>query len=240
VAPIARGDVINFQFQPHVFRRKATLTAAEIQQEINGYDACLEYLDAQMGALFAELTKRGLDTNTLIIVTSDHGEAFGNHDLFGHGNSLYIETLRVPLILSWPGHIPAGERLAPTVSLHRIPATILDLFALPATFPGTSLAALWSAADRAPQGDSVLSEVSPGRFREGPPSYPTTSGRLRSVVTDRWHLLRSDSGSVQLFAWREDPEEARDRATTAEGQSVIAELERETAERWTLIAPPPK
>lgn len=225
---VPRGDLVNFQFQPSVFRRRPTLTAQEIETEVNGYDACLAYLDAQLGQLFEELAARGLEQNTLIVLTADHGEAFGNHDLFGHGNSLYIETLHVPLIFVWPGHVPAGKRIASTVSLHRLPATVLDLFGRAASppFPGTSLAALWSSDGSDPPGDAVVSEVSPGRFKEGPPSYPTTSGWLKSVVTDRWHLIRSQSGRTELYAWGDDREEARDLATTPAGQAVIPEIER--------------
>jgi len=228
--PVTRGDLVNFQFQPYVFRRKPTLTAAEIQGEINGYDDCLAYLDAQLGQLFEDLAVRGLDKKTLIILTADHGEAFGNHDLFGHGNSLYIETLHVPLIVAWPGHIPAGVRIAPTVSLQRVAATVLDLFALrdlSSSLPGRSLTTLWSSDPRDGPGDNVVSEVSPGRFKQGPPSYPTTSGGLASVVTDHWHLIRSASGQSQLYAWREDRDEAHDVATTPAGHAAIAEIEQQ-------------
>jgi arylsulfatase A-like enzyme len=225
---MTRGDLINFQFQPNVFRRKPTLTAQEIQSEVDGYDACLAYLDARLGQLFQELAARGVDKNTLVVLTSDHGEAFGNHDLFGHGNSLYIETLHVPLIVVWPGHIPAGKRIVPTVSLHRVAATVLDLFGLGGTappLPGRTLSGLWLSDSSDRPGDAVLSEVSPGRFKEGPPSYPTTSGGLKSVVTDRWHFIRSESGRAELYAWREDREEAHDLAATPAGQAVIREIQ---------------
>ncbi len=228
-AQVTRGDLINFQFQPQVFRRKPTLTREEIRSEVDSYDACLSYLDAQLGALFHELAARGLEKSTLIIVTADHGEAFGNHDLFGHGNSLYIETLRVPLVFVWPGMIPAGKRIASVVSLHRIPATIMALFGSSASvslFPGGSLVPLWSSGSRDDAGDAALSEVNPGRFKEGPSNYPTTSGWLKSVVTDRWHLLRSETGRTEIYAWQEDREEAHDVSATPGGAAAIADLER--------------
>ena len=228
-AHVPRGDLVNFQFQPYAFRRKRTLTAEEVQSEVNGYDACLAYLDEQLGQLFQELATRGLDKNTLVILTSDHGEAFGNHDLFGHGNGLYIETLHVPLIFVWPGRIPAGQRIASTVSLHRVPATIVDLLGVGGSsplFPGRSLVSSWSSDDGDGRGDAVVSEVSPGRFKQGPPSYPTASGGLQSVVTDRWHFIRSESGRRELYAWREDREEQHDLAATPAGQAVMGDLER--------------
>jgi arylsulfatase A-like enzyme len=221
---VPRGDLVNFQFQPNVFRRKPTLSAGEIQTEIDGYDGCLSYLDAELGRLFAELAKRGLDRRTLVVLTSDHGESFGNHDLFGHGNSLYVETLHVPLILSWPQTIPSGVRVSGVASLHQIPATVLDLLgAGTAPLPGRSLAKRWTS-EAGPDPGPVLSEVSPGRFKEGPPNYPTTAGGLRSLVTDRWHLILSESGHAELYAWREDRDEARNLADTPAGRQTIREL----------------
>jgi arylsulfatase A-like enzyme len=225
----ARGDLINFQFQPEVFRRKSQLTPAEIQAEIDGYDACLAYLDAQLGKLFADLARRGIANNTLIIVTSDHGEAFGNHDLFGHGNSLYLETLRVPLIFYWPGRIASGIRFSEIVGLQQIPSTLMDLQsrALSASFPGESLAALLSGKSDRLTTNSVLSEVSSGRFRGGPPGYPTANGGLKSLVTDRWHLIVSESGFVELYDWREDPLEAHNLAGETASQMVVQQLRRQ-------------
>src|SRR5262249_4451695 len=148
-----------------------------------------------IGRLFSELAKRGLDSNTLIIVTSDHGESFGNHDLFGHGNSLYVETLHVPLILYLPGKIPVGMRIPQIVSLHQIPSTVMKLISEDASpFPNNSLVRFWSgAADQAAIAP-ILSEVSPGRFKAGPPNYPTAhGGGLKSLITNQWHFILSES-----------------------------------------------
>jgi arylsulfatase A-like enzyme len=223
----SRGDLVNFQFQPNVFRRKPTLSPREIQTEIDAYDGCLAHLDAELGRLFAELAKRGLDERTLVIVTSDHGESFGNLDLFGHGNSLYFETLHVPLILSWPKTIPSGGRVSGLASLHQIPATVMDLFGIGAApLPGRSLAKRWTS-EGAGVTDTVLSEVNPGRFKEGPPSYPTSAGGLRSLVTDQWHLILSQSGTAELYAWRADRNETQNLSETPAGQAAILALKRD-------------
>ncbi|MCC7353649.1 MAG: sulfatase-like hydrolase/transferase [Anaerolineae bacterium] len=227
---VARGDVINFQFQANAFRRNLIVTPEEAQMETNGYDGTLAYLDHQLGALFAELARRGLDKSTLVVVTSDHGEAFGNHDLFGHGNSLYWETLHVPLIFSWPGKIPANVRVSPIVSLHQIPATIMDLFGSTASpaFPGKSLAKLWSGnADNGPR-EPVLAEVS--RKGGGLPHYPAAAHSLRSLVTDEWHFILSDTGRAELYAWRADPKENHDLVDTPEGRIVVKKLLQQLAD----------
>ena len=221
---VTRGDLVNFQFQPHTHRRTPSLTAKQIQVEIDSYDRCLAYLDAEIGRLLSELANRGLDKNTLVIITSDHGESLGNHDLFGHGNSLYLETLHVPLILSWPGKIPVGVRVPQIVSLHQIPSTVMELVGEASTpFPGNSLVRFWSdAADKATE-TSILSEVSPGRFKAGPPNYPTAANRggLKSLITSQWHFILSESGSAELYAWHQDRGELDNLAETSAGRVTV-------------------
>jgi arylsulfatase A-like enzyme len=218
----SHGEVINFQFQANSFRRKSIVTKDEIQSELDSYDGCLTYLDARLGELFAELKRRGLDQNTILIVTSDHGEAFGEHDLFGHGNSLHLATLRVPLIIYSPGRVPAGKRISEVVGLRNIPATIMEMTGSDANpFPGQSLVQFWSGTKAR---EAIVSELSPGRFKDGPSHYPVTQGGLKSLVTDEWHLIVSDSGKSELYAWRRDPKEENDMAHTGVGQIVVREL----------------
>ena len=79
-----------------------------------------------------------------MIITSDHGESFGDHGFFGHGNSLYLDEIAVPLVILSPD-APAGRVVAEPVSLRDLPATVVDLLGLSAgsPFPGHSLAAYW-------------------------------------------------------------------------------------------------
>lgn len=222
----ARGDVINFQFQPNAFRRKPVLSAQEIQAEIDAYDGCLAFLDAELGRLLAELQRRGIDRNTLVVITSDHGESFGNHDLFGHGNSLYLESLHVPLLMVWPGQVPAGIRVSQLVGLERVATTIAGLVGGESdryVFPGQSLALAWQDQNAAEQAfGPVLSEVS--RAGGGPSGYPTTSGTLTSLITQDWHLVVSTTLDAELYAWPRDREERVNLAASQEGQRMVAEL----------------
>ncbi len=73
------------------------------------YDACVATLDARLGALFAQLEQLGLAESTALVVTSDHGEELGDRGLFGHGQSIHRELVRVPLIAAGPG-VPANVR----------------------------------------------------------------------------------------------------------------------------------
>src|SRR5262249_51711665 len=108
------------------------------------YDSCLAYLDEKLGELFDELRRRGVLDSTLVIVTADHGEGLGEHNLFFHGESLYRTEIRVPLLIVTPGQdrsVTVGE----TISLRDLPATIADLAGqgTGAPFPGASLTRLW-------------------------------------------------------------------------------------------------
>ena len=78
----------------------------------DSYDNCLAYLDEQLGELFEELERRGELDRTLVVVTSDHGEGLGEHDLFDHGESLYRTEIGVPLLIVEPARRRSrrGER----------------------------------------------------------------------------------------------------------------------------------
>ncbi|QDV36781.1 sulfatase [Tautonia plasticadhaerens] len=137
---------------------------------VDGYDSCIAHLDERLGALFRDLDRRGLLDDTIVVVTSDHGEAFGEHGLYGHGISLFEDQLRVPLVLVAPGRIPASGTVDQVVSLRDVPATILDLVDLPGpTLPGSSLVPLWMA------GAAVTSPAIASV--DGPDSFPPNSGR---------------------------------------------------------------
>ena len=74
----------------------------------DGYDDCIAYLDQQIGAMLDELERRGVLENTIVIITSDHGEEFGEHNVFNHGYSLYLYETHVPLIII-SGAVPRAD-----------------------------------------------------------------------------------------------------------------------------------
>src|SRR5262249_3466064 len=111
--------------QPDLMVRR-TWSPQEIQRSIDAYDGALSYLDEQLGILLDKLKNQHLLENTLIVVTSDHGEQFGEHGLFDHANSLYRPLLHVPLVISYPPRVPASIRISHPVTLVNLPSTILD------------------------------------------------------------------------------------------------------------------
>ncbi|MBI1295778.1 sulfatase-like hydrolase/transferase [bacterium] len=100
--------------------------AAEIQEIIAAYYAMMSLIDDEVARILARLQALGLDENTLVIFTSDHGEMLGDHQLLLKGPMLYEAAVRVPLILRWPGHLPAGERRDDLVQWIDLNPTMLD------------------------------------------------------------------------------------------------------------------
>jgi len=101
--------------------------AADLQHLIDLYDGEIAYVDAQIGRLLDELDSRHLLENTVIVLTGDHGEEFKEHGLLGHGQTLYAEQLRVPLIIAGPTGLPEGAHSRETVSLVDLAPTLLAL-----------------------------------------------------------------------------------------------------------------
>src|SRR5262249_4455747 len=96
------------------------------------YDAGIRRMDDTMlRPLLDRLDSLHLTRDTLVVFTSDHGEAFAEHGVFGH-EDLYGETLRVPLVLRFPGRLPAGVRVPDRARLIDVMPTILDLLHIPA------------------------------------------------------------------------------------------------------------
>ena len=91
------------------------------------YHGEVAWIDSQLGRLFAGLEARGLRDDTLIVVTSDHGEEFYEHGAKIHRTHLYRESVEVPLIFSWPRGLPASRRVAGPVGLVDIAPTIAAL-----------------------------------------------------------------------------------------------------------------
>jgi arylsulfatase A-like enzyme len=90
------------------------------------YDGEVRYTDEFVGKLIQKIDSLGLSKDTIVVVTSDHGEEFWDHGHTLHGPTLYDEVLRVPFILSWPGHVNAGTVLNGQISTMNIMPTMLD------------------------------------------------------------------------------------------------------------------
>lgn len=188
----------------------------------NAYDGGLAWLDSQVGVLFAELERRGLLDSTVIIVTSDHGEEFGEHGLFDHGNSLYRQAVQVPLVLRAPGRVPAGIRVEAPVSLRDLPMTVLELTGLSAQerFPGASLSRHFGTGG----GPDTLLQGVRKAIRQ-PERYPAAQGDLLAISDDSVRYIRNlGTGEEQLFDLLGDPHERHNLAAAPDAQGRLAGL----------------
>lgn len=107
------------------------LTPQERDLLISQYDDEIRYLDHCLGLLFERLKALNVYDNTLIIVVSDHGEAFGEHDVLTHSRTLYEELLRIPMILKYPSNNPQRGIIEKQVSLVDLFPTILAFLDFP-------------------------------------------------------------------------------------------------------------
>lgn len=115
----------------------------EIDLALALYDAGIAYTDAALGRLLQRLEELGLDRRTVVVITADHGEMFGEHDLFNHV-CLYDENLKVPLVIYDPSRRRAGQRISEQVRSIDILPTLLDLTGIepPPGIDGVSLVPL--------------------------------------------------------------------------------------------------
>ena len=216
----------------------AHLTPAQRQGEMDAYDGAIQYVDAELGEFFQQLHRRGLDKNTLIVITSDHGEEFNEHGFMDHLNALYRELIHVPLILWYPGKLPEGVRIPTPVSTVSLPATLLSLVPSgdTAPMPGISIRTLWSTPTATPQLMPVVSELSQFKLT---PLFPNYYGPLTSLTTSQWHYISGGRAGEELFRCCSNTPEVENLAETHEGKRMVEEFKKQlefTAEKPQVAA----
>ncbi|MCB9661668.1 MAG: sulfatase-like hydrolase/transferase [Sandaracinaceae bacterium] len=186
------------------------------------YDGEITYWDSHFGALVAELQRRGLYDDMTIIVTSDHGEEFGEHGGFWHGDTLYDEQLRVPLMVKLPRNSRGGTVLRHWVQSIDIMPTLLRAQGLDVP-EGVQGGDLFLGTDRVYAEESHAENI-------------LESIRVRSGMTER-KLITANEGNprglptTELFHVDDDPTEQHDRAADADSAEEIAGLRTLMAER---------
>lgn len=217
-----------------------SMSPAEAENELGLYEASIAALDARLGELFARLASLDLMDNTLIVVTSDHGEQMGEHGLFGHLQSLYQPVTHVPLVVRLPGGARGGTRIEAAVSLRDLPSTLLDLIGLPSgLLPGQSLANLWEP-DREPRVSWAVSQLRRGLAEQ--PWYPIAAGfQMQALLNGTFFYICNPDATEELYDLASDPGETENLAGTPFGDQAILAFRRAIAHvdappRW---CPPP-
>jgi arylsulfatase A-like enzyme len=186
--------------------------------------------------LFEELRSRGFLDNALVVITSDHGEHFGENGVVGHGNSLYRTVLEVPLLISFNGVIPGGTRVQDVVSLRDVAATLLDLSGIqPEPIAGQSLSRYWmgKTLDIAARSGPVLSQVTTA-IRQ--PDWLNSDGPMVSVVENGLHYIKNfGKNKEELFDFVNDPREERNLVDSPEAASSLPHLRSRIAPATTTF-----
>ncbi|MGH7502344.1 MAG: sulfatase-like hydrolase/transferase [Longimicrobiales bacterium] len=185
-------------------REGRSFTPRELQAEIDAYDGSIRSLDDHLAWLIEDLDRRGLLDNTIVVVTSDHGEEFGEHGVFTHGNTLFERSLHVPLLIHYPAGLPRGLRVADWISTSDLAATIASMAGMSAGVGGTSLDRFWASTTPSPvpvlaaaAPDTLLAQV--GHSRGHPPNYPITHGDMQSILVRPYQYIRRGDAQEQLF-----------------------------------------
>jgi arylsulfatase A-like enzyme len=177
-------------------------------RQTHPYDGEIAFVDHELGRLLRALEQDGRARNLLVAVTADHGESAGEHGEGSHGVFLYQATLHVPLLL-WgaPVAAAAGSRVAESVSLVELPATLLALAGLsPGLLPHAAGPPLLAAG-------GVARAPDPERAHYVESLLPYFSFRwrgLRGLVQGGYKLV--EGVEPELYALGEDPREQRDLA----------------------------
>jgi len=177
------------------------------------YDAGVPQVDQYLNELRAKLQEMELWDDAYVILTADHGESLGEHKLWAHGLSAHQDQLHVPLILRWPGKLPAGKRLPQTVRLFDIMPTLL--------------AQLQIDVEEDLQAESLLGLIHSG----APPPLAAFAEAVKkrpgekALVLGQWKLLAyTDENRYELYNLDDDPTEQRNLA--AEYPQRTGELRR--------------
>jgi arylsulfatase A-like enzyme/Flp pilus assembly protein TadD len=167
------------------------------------YRGEVAYVDDALGKFLDELKKRGQLENSLVVVTSDHGEGLGEHGERTHGMFAYETTLHVPLILSWEG-VLAPRRVASRVRLVDVAPTLLALAGL-APLPasqGLSLVPFLEGRDESSEGESYFEALAFNLNRDFAPLAGLYRGRFKFVRLPIPELydLDADPGETENLA----------------------------------------
>jgi arylsulfatase A-like enzyme/Tfp pilus assembly protein PilF len=172
------------------------------------YSGEVAFADSQVGRLLKWLDDTGRRRSTLVVVTSDHGEGLGDHGEEEHGFFVYESTVHVPLVMRWPGGLPAAKRVDGQFREVDLLPTLLELLGAPATpTSGVSRAAVLRAAGRVPDNEAYLESLYA--------SLHFGCAPLRALRSEGWKYI--DAPRAELYRLTEDRGESRNRMADRAG-----------------------
>lgn len=165
------------------------------------YDAAIAYMDAAIQQILEKLRALGLEEDTIVVFTSDHGETLYDHDCYFDHHGLYDPTLVVPFIVVWKNHLPKGLRITDTMQLKDITPTLLDMMGIDTGLPfdGRSLMPLIRGGHREKEDEFYITECTWMRKH----GWRTPEWKLMISLEPDFHY----KPPVELYNLVNDPEE---------------------------------
>jgi choline-sulfatase len=207
----------------------------EIERCRVAYWALVDRMDAMIGTVLRALEESGLAENTLIVYTTDHGEQAGEHGLWWK-QTMYEASARVPLLLSWPGVIPEGQRCDRVVSALDVTATILDAAGAPALpqLAGRSLLGLVGASVPPAPSEVAVPRPSPQEWEDVAFSeFCVEEGwNHRMIRSGPWKLVYYHYHRPQLFNLADDSDELHDLAEDPQHAAIRQQLTERVLDGW--------
>lgn len=188
------------------WRLRALGLERHLAREIRKYDEEILFVDSQVGALLDTLARLELERDTVVVVTADHGEGLNERGYLGHGRTMFEEEVRVPLVISAPGRVPEGLRVAQPVQLADVAPTLHELAGI-APLPGAQGLSLLGLLGPRP----AWTDGRPIHLLRRPSAQGAGPGSLgQAVRSGRFKLIDDGSDPARLFDLESDPGETRD------------------------------
>lgn len=196
----------------YIHNKQAILSAPEHRRQAELgilqalYDGELSYLDHRIGELVQFIESNGILDESVLVITSDHGDSLGEHNHLGHRLSLYEPLVRVPLIIRYPRCFQPGERIAQQVSLIDLYPTFLELAGA-------------DTGQEAAQNDfhslvtSTQDKARPFTIAENTAPKSLNSVVSRMLRTERYKYIWQSDGQHELYDLVHDPAELNNLVT---------------------------
>jgi arylsulfatase A-like enzyme len=190
------------------------------------YEQSLYFLDEKLFDFYRFIETQGVKDKTLLAVTSDHGEALGEHGLWGHIFSLYNEILQIPLVVKYPAGVAAPGESRRLAQLHDLFATIMEVVEAPFPLPASSRSLL--CADREYAFAEHYQNIGLAAIRKQIPDYQPQPFMLpcRCVIDgDFFKLIEWADGRLELYDLNRDFEETRNLSEVPDLASRVQALQ---------------
>lgn len=193
-------------------------TGEKRKELLRGYYAAITAMDRNIGKLLDELEAQGIADNTILIFTADNGMNMGHHGIWGKGNgtfpqNMFDTSVKVPFLISWPGHFPQGKVESAMASHYDILPTLRELLNLQGEvrqpLPGKSILPLLEGKEGGSGEIVVFDEYGP----------------VRMIRTAEWkYIQRTPYGPNELYHLTDDPEETKNWFGAPEYAAIEQEL----------------